>query len=643
MSLHLLFLLLSLSLGCNDWDTFDGDGDGSPRAEDCDDDDPRVFPGADEVCDGHDNDCDGLVDDDDPDTPESSKVTWFADADRDGFGADRADSVEACVDPGGFPARREGDCDDGDAHVAPDQPEVCDGVDNDCDPDSTEEELISVGSTVYEDLQEAIDASDGETVFLCPGVYEGNFLVRQKGVHLVGLEGPELTILDGQEDGSVLQIFGPTTVEGLTLRGGLHEADGGGIDGVGAPELVLRGLVLKDNSAFNGGGLAGPLAGTLVVEDCSFEDNTAVQGGGAAVFDSATLSGNRFVGNSATVLGGGIYIVTTKKSVALTGNLYSANLAERGAAWWFSGETLSTSGEQAELGVASDCGGAGFLAVGQWQDSGSTFTDNSTVNHGGAAYLEVGSGAATFTGSVFSGNVAGLTGGAVSAWEAPALEDGVVLDGAELSGNSAINGGALYLQARDASLLGSALWGNTATGQGGAVWAETATLLGDAELLLSGNEALTGGGAALTDSTWTGGGTVQGNTATTGGGLWLDAEDIPVLVEDLQLLENMAPSGAGVTATGGSVTIRGSSLGSNVGVEGGALLATGGSAVAVQGCTQAGDEATLGAGAQVDAGSALSSIGSAWEGPIHMQGSGLDYSPSGGDFSCSDSDPWICE
>ena len=42
----------------------DQDGDGwTPRQGDCDDDDPRAYPGAEEVCDDRiDNDCDGLFD-----------------------------------------------------------------------------------------------------------------------------------------------------------------------------------------------------------------------------------------------------------------------------------------------------------------------------------------------------------------------------------------------------------------------------------------------------------------------------------------------------------------------------------------------------------------------------------------------------
>jgi len=81
----------------------DADGDGFTTPDDCDDGDPLVFPGAAELCNGVDDDCDGTV-------PSSE-------TDTDG------DAVRAC----------DGDCNDLDASVFPGATELCNGVDDDCD------------------------------------------------------------------------------------------------------------------------------------------------------------------------------------------------------------------------------------------------------------------------------------------------------------------------------------------------------------------------------------------------------------------------------------------------------------------------------------------------------------------------------
>jgi uncharacterized surface protein with fasciclin (FAS1) repeats/subtilisin-like proprotein convertase family protein len=96
---------------------------------DCDDDDSTVFPGAEEVCDEVDNDCDG-------DTDEGVQTTFFADNDADGFG-DESNSITACSAPIGF-VTNDGDCNDDNAAIRPGANEACDGVDNDCDGDTDE-------------------------------------------------------------------------------------------------------------------------------------------------------------------------------------------------------------------------------------------------------------------------------------------------------------------------------------------------------------------------------------------------------------------------------------------------------------------------------------------------------------------------
>ncbi len=133
-------------LGQTVWfEDLDGDGQGngetatslceapswphSTAATDCDDGDAAIYLGAYEVCDEQDNDCDGAVDSDDPDVQDES--TWYRDSDGDGYGDD-GDWKTSCQAPSGYVAAG-GDCDDGDPAIQPGALEACDGLDNDCD------------------------------------------------------------------------------------------------------------------------------------------------------------------------------------------------------------------------------------------------------------------------------------------------------------------------------------------------------------------------------------------------------------------------------------------------------------------------------------------------------------------------------
>jgi hypothetical protein len=88
-----------------------------------------VHPAATETCDEIDDDCDGLVDDDD-DSVEAP--LWYVDADGDLYG-DAAVSIAVCLTPEGLRRRRRriATTQTGDIHPAAD--EYCDGFDNDCD------------------------------------------------------------------------------------------------------------------------------------------------------------------------------------------------------------------------------------------------------------------------------------------------------------------------------------------------------------------------------------------------------------------------------------------------------------------------------------------------------------------------------
>jgi hypothetical protein len=117
----------------------DGDGFGDPNVQqqaceppaqhveddtDCDDTDPAVSPLGLEICDERDNDCDTLVDGDDPTLDPTTQQTLYADTDGDEFG-DLATAVVACPRDGLVPFA--GDCDDTDPTITSCHPPLVGG------------------------------------------------------------------------------------------------------------------------------------------------------------------------------------------------------------------------------------------------------------------------------------------------------------------------------------------------------------------------------------------------------------------------------------------------------------------------------------------------------------------------------------
>ncbi len=91
---------------------------------DCDDADPDVHPGAEELCNGIDDNCDSV-------NPQA--VTWYADADGDGYG-NAAETTSTCEDEPAGLVLNDTDCDDGNALANPGETELCDNTfDDDCD------------------------------------------------------------------------------------------------------------------------------------------------------------------------------------------------------------------------------------------------------------------------------------------------------------------------------------------------------------------------------------------------------------------------------------------------------------------------------------------------------------------------------
>ncbi|WP_300667691.1 PilC/PilY family type IV pilus protein [Desulfoluna sp.] len=92
---------------------------------DCDDSDANTYPGATELCDGKDNNCDGDIDEG------LVTTTFYRDADGDGYGTS-TDTHQGCTPNPGYIATP-GDCNDNNSLINPGAADICDNnIDEDC-------------------------------------------------------------------------------------------------------------------------------------------------------------------------------------------------------------------------------------------------------------------------------------------------------------------------------------------------------------------------------------------------------------------------------------------------------------------------------------------------------------------------------
>ena len=353
---------------------------------DCDDTSIDAYPGAYELCDGLDQDCDEAVDEEALDGG-----TWYLDADADGWGDPETGLEGLCESPGADRVLQAQDCDDSDPAIHPGATEVCDGLDNDCSAESSEAGMARFVATsgVESDYSERLRGSGGVhtevltqdgVLSICSGTWPLSLRVRAN-LDIVGIGSVTLDP-DAQSAALIVRQDGlSVSASNLEIRDGVgvgvvlsEFTAGGGIEcsgesalhleqvvvrdsqaGVGAGvwvdgcALTATELEIKDNQAsYYGGGLA-LSGGSLSLVDSSVHDNAAELGAGLAIVGysesaSATLESTLVQDNTAKLLGGGAIVEDASLScsggagevVGFLGN----SAGEGGGVYMASGSTL---------------------------------------------------------------------------------------------------------------------------------------------------------------------------------------------------------------------------------------------------------------------------------------------------------------
>ena len=342
----------------------DADGDGAPACRDCDDLDATRSPDEDEVCDGLDNDCNGVVD-----YPAIDAPTWSIDYDGDGYGReDTSFQIEACQAPDGFVDNAD-DCDDADANDFPGAYDVY--VDADGDGFGADGETVSVCELEEGTTTEAGDCDDADGE-INPGALEicNDGIDQDCGASTsceLGLGNAAASI-----QGDTAEAFLGTELVGV------GDVTGDGIDDllVGAPEAEGSGGAAGEAWLF-----AGPISGSGLSADDAHMRFLGVSSGDAAGRELAQLG---------DIDGDGV------DDLAIAAPTASDRAVRAGSVYLFTGDTISggTAGDVVDLSTADHT----WTGPTAYDFYGTNVVGTGDVDGDGIADMLIGSSAATTAG-----------------------------------------------------------------------------------------------------------------------------------------------------------------------------------------------------------------------------------------------------
>ena len=220
-----------------------------------------------------------------------------------------------------------------------------------------------------------------------------------------------------------------------------------------------QGVTASADFTMYGGKISGNHAGT----DAMHEDGAGVAVGGSTF----------------TMYGGTI----TDNHVEKTSNYGGGGVVVSGR-----GEFIMYDGEISHNTSNGDCGGVAVVGS-SFQMSGGTISGNTATGDGGGVGLWNHS--FTLSGGTISGNTATRNGGGVYFSGMSGMSGSgntlTISDAVEISGNSAANGGGVYLNSRNLKMTGGSIINNNVTGSGGGVYFKGDTFNVSGDVNITGN------------------------------------------------------------------------------------------------------------------------------------------------------------
>ncbi|MBM4392252.1 MAG: hypothetical protein FJ090_14120 [Deltaproteobacteria bacterium] len=315
---------------------------------------------------------------------------------------------------------------------------------------------------------------------------------------------------------------GVYSVEGSTFTGNQGYLGGGIYLGGVSSRLAVSGSSFSGNYSAYGGGIGLDYGPSLEVLDCTFETNTAYYHGGgvyAPQANAVVATGNTYTGNSApNGWGGGVY-AGTYGTYDASEEVYTGNSGQYGGGLGLYYQTVSLSGLRFEGNSASASGGGLQVYVSPGTDSGSVYDGNtSTAGYGGGAHVEytnfeflspsftgnmatadsggglsaVNYSVVTVTEGVFSGNEAASYGGGLFVYSGSSVST----SDSSFDSNVAYYGGGAAVVTSASLYSGNPVWTNNyANGDGGGVYAYYYSLVDEAGATYSDNTSYVNGGA----------------------------------------------------------------------------------------------------------------------------------------------------